>query len=675
MYYYEDEYQRLVAELWNRYIKNGEDMPEEAPHGIRPLIFESWKRSRRHGVSYPDVKNALLSDAKLSKIIAQNEQLMSVAHSYIRNLYALVAGSNFIIALTDSSGNVIDLVGVEGMIETRAKKSSLAVGCNRSEKYSGTCGIGTCLTLKTPVQIWGYEHYIEPHHRYVCSAAPVKNKCGEIIASIDVIGPDEASSPHTLAMVCAAVDGIEKELKMRDAYENLFVLNNQLAAALETINSGIIMFDGAGTITQHNKHAAGMLSANNDMHGRNITDIVTSDARFSRLTDLDENIADSEITVVTGAGAKLNLSVSVSVIRNELGEKRSTVLVLDEQRKLHKIAARLSGFTANYTFGDIIGSSDDITEIKHLGRIAAKSDSTVLILGENGVGKDMFAQAIHNAGKRSKGPFIPINCASLPKGLVESVLFGYESHSFTGALKNGQPGRFELADGGTIFLDEIGDMPMELQASLLRVLQSKTITRIGGKNSIAVDVRVIAATNLDLAALVEKKRFRPDLYYRLNVLNFQMPPLRRHISDIPLLAAHFIEICNARMGSCVKGISEGAMRRLKEYDWPGNVRELENIIERAMHVMDTDGDIITENELSGEVTGGTRRKQPLTFTRDEPDAVRVPAPNDDEYSLIASALSRAHGNVTKASSALGISKNTLYRCIRRYGIQADDYRL
>ncbi|MDR3296151.1 MAG: sigma 54-interacting transcriptional regulator [Clostridiales Family XIII bacterium] len=664
-----DEYQNAIARLWRRYIENDASMPDAPPDGIRPVIFESWRRAKRHKISPLEVKDKILSQPELAQITAQNKSLLSVAHSYTQNLYHFVKDSNFIIALTDSDGYVIDLIGVEGQIEARAQKSSLTVGCNRSERYAGTCGIGTCIAIGEPVQIWGYEHYIQPHHNYVCSAAPIRNKDGAVIACLDVIGPGDTTTQHTLAMVCAAADGIEKEMKMREAYEKMFIINHQLSSTLESISSGIVMFDNMGVVTQCNKRAALILKLPyDDIRGHNMADVLDLNAGPADLLDLSENISRLEFSVMNAAGAKLNLSVSASVIRNEQGEKRSTVLVMEEQHNLNKMATRISGFTAKYNFDDIIGASPALAEVKALGQITARSNSNVLILGESGTGKDLLAQAIHNASWRASGPFIPINCGSLPKGLVESELFGYESGSFTGASKNGCPGKFELAEGGTIFLDEIGDMSIEIQATLLRVLQTKHIIRIGGTASIPVDVRIIAATNVDLASRIEENRFRRDLYYRLNVLTFSLPPLRRHMSDVPLLIDHFISEYSARMSLDMKGISESALHRLMCYEWPGNIRELENIIERALNL--ATGDCITEKELGIEIPALPLQK--IWGSRGEPD---LPRGRENDPGLIMAALKKERGNVTKAALLLRTPKRTLYRQIKKFEIELRDFRL
>ncbi len=664
-----EEYSKKLYHYWNLYIEKNLPMPETLDD-IRPFIYESWKRSKANRVSHHEVKDAKLNSTQLRYAFARNETLMSVAHSYILKLYSYVKGSNFIIALTDNSGFVIDLVGEDHEIQLRAKKSGLTMGCNRSEEYSGTNGIGTCLATGKPIQIWGREHYIEPHHNYVCSAAPIKNPYGKIIGCLDVIGPVGAVHSHTLAMVCAAVDGIEKEIKMREAYDKISTTNNQLVSTIQSISSGIIMIDNMGIITHHNARAMQFLKLpNNHCKNENLANILNLKHAPFNLLELKHDISNREITLKNHLGFTLNLSLSALIIYNTHHEKINTVLVIEEQRQIHKMVSKMSGFTARFTFDSIIGISEQIKQAISIGKMAAQSNSNVLILGESGTGKELMAQSIHNESDRSNGPFIAINCGSLPKGLIESELFGYEGGAFTGANKDGQPGKFELASGGTIFLDEIGDMALELQTTLLRVIQTREIVRIGGRRPKKIDVRIMAATNVNLSESVKNKSFRSDLYYRLNVLSILIPPLRQRTEDIPVLIDHFIQYYNQSMGKAVKGLATEALNRMITHNWSGNVRELENIIERALNL--TQGDIISEAELPSEFFPEGQSKSTLI---EIPDQTSTESGKCKEMSRIIKALEKEEGNITNASITLGIPKRTLYRKLQKYKIDVNEYR-
>lgn len=664
------DYQKILLEYWNQYIVNSAPMPEEIPH-IRPVIYESWKRSKGNGVYPFEIKDATLKKEDLDQLLRRNQNLIQVSHSYIQNLYSHVKGSNFIIALTDNHGYVIDLVGQDKKIQDRAKRSGLTLGCSRNESYAGTNGIGTCLETGAPIQIWGCEHYIEPHHNYVCSAAPIRDPRGIIIGCLDFVGPVEAVHSHTLAMVCAAVDGIEKELKMKESYERITMVNNQLLTTIQSINSGIIMVDNLGIITQYNERAKQFLRLPRlDLFRKNLANIIDFDKSSMNILDTRKDFANREVTLCNNLGTSLNLSLTASIIYDGFHEKQGILFVIEEQRRVHKLVSKMSGFFARYTFESIICGSPAMEEAINIGKLAAQNDSTVLILGESGTGKELMAQAIHNASDRASGPFIAINCSSLPRGLIESELFGYEGGSFTGANKDGNPGKFELASGGTIFLDEIGDMPLDLQATLLRVIQTREITRIGGKMAKPVDVRIMAATNVNLAESVQNKNFREDLYYRLNVFPVLIPPLEQRKEDIPVLIDHFIQGYDHRGKSHISGISNEALEVLMAYSWPGNVRELQNIIERMVNM--SEGPLLTERDVPDEILKGIPTA-PVNFSA--PILKRSPAGMSTERSRIIDQLRTDEGNVTKTAAALGIPKRTLYRKLDKYSIDPSAFRL
>ena len=306
-----------------------------------------------------------------------------------------------------------------------------------------------------------------------------------------------------------------------------------------------------------------------------------------------------------------------------------------------------------YRFHDIISKNPRMRAVLELASEVASLRSTVLVRGESGTGKELVARAIHFSGDRASKPFIAVSCAALAETLLESELFGYEKGAFTGAAER-KKGKFELANSGTIFLDEIGDIPPKLQADLLRVLQERSFYRLGGTEEVKVDVRVVAATHHDLQQAVQEGRFRDDLYYRLNVIEVQIPPLRERREDIPLLARHFVDRLAHEIGKEVNGLTEGAMKALLDHNWPGNVRELENAIERAIVTSRTG--TITEDDLTFLAANGGVKTAQL------PDLPLA----DLEKLAIEATLRRTSGNVKEAAQRLGIDRSTLYEKIKRY---------
>ncbi len=330
-------------------------------------------------------------------------------------------------------------------------------------------------------------------------------------------------------------------------------------------------------------------------------------------------------------------------------------------RRLRKENERLKQeIETRYTFGNLIGRSAGMQEVFNLIERVAPSRATVLLCGESGVGKDMVARAIHFNSPRRNQPLVKINCSALPENLMESELFGYEKGAFTGATV-GRPGKFEQADSGTVFLDEIGDVPMAVQVKLLRVLQEREIERLGSNRVRQIDVRVIAATNVDLRAALEGGRFREDLYYRLNVMPINIPSLRERREDVPALAQHFMN----KHGNGAQCLSRAALEKLMSYDWPGNVRELENVIERSLLLARRD-------ELSAEdvrIEMGPRARQSSSEAAFLPAGMTL-----DEYekSILKEALRRANGNKSQAARILGITRNALRYRLGQIGIEDKD---
>jgi DNA-binding NtrC family response regulator len=312
--------------------------------------------------------------------------------------------------------------------------------------------------------------------------------------------------------------------------------------------------------------------------------------------------------------------------------------------------------TRQYSVHDVISKNPRMREIMDLASEVASLRSTVLIQGESGTGKELVARALHNAGDRAAKPFVAVSCAALAETLLESELFGHEKGSFTGASQQKQ-GKFEMADGGTIFLDEIGDISPKLQVDLLRVLQDRAFYRVGGSQEVRVDVRVVAATHVNLQQAVADGKFRDDLFYRLNVIEIRIPPLRERREDIPLLAVHFVERLAHVLGRNVNELSEGALRRLLDYNWPGNVRELENAVERA--IVTCRGRILTEDDF------GFLAHATATPAWSIPPGATI---QDMERALITVTIQRTQGNIKEAASVLGIDRSTLYEKIKRYEI-------
>jgi DNA-binding NtrC family response regulator len=401
-------------------------------------------------------------------------------------------------------------------------------------------------------------------------------------------------------------------------------------------------------------------------------DIVLTDLKMPKMDGLElmakikELCPDTQIIMITAyatvhtAVQAIKMGAYDYLVKPFNPEEISLLInrLIDSQQLKKEISILRKELKKQYQFHDLASKSRKMQEVFEFARTIARSNSNVLILGESGTGKELLARAIHNESERAGGPFVPVSCVALTETLLESELFGHEKGAFTDAVAQ-KKGKFEVADGGTIFLDEIGDITPKLQLNLLRVLQEREFTRVGGAQSIKVDVRVIAATNRNLKKAVDDGTFRDDLYYRLNVISIELPPLRERKEDVPLLVQAFIEKFNISMGKRVERISEEALDSLMKYDWPGNVRELENVIERAM--------VVTKDNL---ITAENLHLSPQVWKKD--DGVSSP----DEQSI--KAVERTHiekvlvannWNIQKSAEILGIDRVTLYNKIKRYNLK------
>jgi len=459
-------------------------------------------------------------------------------------------------------------------------------------------------------------------------------------------------------------DLIATKLIEQEQTDKLKRLAKELEIVLNSVDRGIILVDKQGYILKYNNKAQELFQlaqSNNQLI--NITEI-SKDFTNSNILLAQKEIKNKEfIYEKKEGGGKLRglFDTKPIMLDNEL------LGILYSISNLKDVLNFVNNLTTNSvvtTFDTIIGNSPVLEKVKVAAKKASNSPSTILIQGESGTGKELFARAIHFESERKNKPFIPINCAAIPEQLLESELFGYVEGAFTGAKKKGKTGKFELAHKGTIFLDEIGEMPLHLQSKLLRVLQDYVIEKVGGAYYIPVDVRVIAATNQDLERKILEGEFRHDLYYRLNVIPITIPPLRERKEDLEILVQHFLEKYNRILKKNIRKVAYDVMALLDTYDWPGNVRELENTIEYAVNMCNSS--TISLEDLPTKLK--IKKEKNLTISQEK----NITPITDLEIAEIKKTL-EIYGNtkngILKASKALGISKATLYRKLKTYNLQ------
>lgn len=482
---------------------------------------------------------------------------------------------------------------------------------------------------------------------------------GSVIGCFDLSGAVEAAHPHTLALVVAGAFSVESLLAMSHQTQ-------LMRTAADGLHEAVLMLDEQLQLRWFNKTADKAFGLSDlkqpTMEFRNIMPDVDWDTLLQMKRQSEPLYMNDMRFVLPKQIQRLSAAISVTVDASG----RTITVILRRQEHLIRSVNQVSGNQATYTFADIFAIDPLMKQVLERARQYAGYDGSVLIEEASGTGKELFAQAIHNGSSRAEGPFVAVNCASLPRDLIESELFGYEKGSFTGALKEGNPGKFELANHGTLFLDEIGEMPLEFQAKLLRAVETLRIRRIGGKEEKKLDVRVLASTNRNLKRQVKQGLFRGDLYYRLNVLKLDIPPLRERPDDVEYCANQFLQRFNNRYPDRKREFSPLFLQALKQYDWPGNVRELQNSIERAFYT--SEQAVITSEDFR-HVMDDARLPVAAaeTVSADKSGGM-------DERDLYSKVLEQSDRNVAAAAQAVGVSVATFYRICKKHGIQPKQIR-
>ncbi|MEL7649487.1 MAG: sigma 54-interacting transcriptional regulator [Sedimentibacter sp.] len=649
------------------------DIKREIKRFEKDYVRNEWEESVRLGVKREQLpKSRILDKEGVKRLLKEKKTLIEVAKPFMRELYDIVNNSGFSVTLTDENACLLDFVGDKDIIENSVNKVNFVIGSYWTPDCLGNTAIYTSIKYKKPIQLVGNEHYLYNYGDWTCSSSPIMVN-GQLIGAISMKGYSKHTHLHTLGMVVAATKAIENQLVI---IEKNVKLNNNMRyqqAVSEFIDSGFIAIDHQGIVTFLNNAGAEILNVNSeDIVGKHIESL------FGETTDILE-------VLKTRKGYEnreykkydRNRKITLHLIKtaNPIIDCNGKIIgVIEKFSKIKTINNMIRNFVGNYgkfTFDEIITDDSAMKKAIKLAKIAANSESKVIVYGESGTGKELFVQSIHNASNRSDESFIAMNCSAIPNELIESELFGYESGSFTGASKDGHLGKFEMANGGTLFLDEIGDMPLHMQVKMLRCIQSNQITRIGSSNIIDLDVRIICATNKNLMDECKNGNFREDLYYRLNVLSIVIPPLRERKGDIRLLLNHFIEIMNRKLGKNIKTVSDNALRLLENYDWPGNVRELENMMERAVNICDRE--VIDVEDLSENITN-QKYKSINTIAKELTCAVtgKALSPVEEaEYKMLHEALTAARGNISKTAGILRLSRNTVYSRINKYSIDVE----
>ncbi len=637
------------------------------PKKYADYVVNGWTRCES---SKTDINSNMcffnISAFDLNTLLSENKDLIYHSENVINSISEYM---DFFISvfLVNKDGYILK----ENKISNSSANSTvnLTVGGRITERFNGNTALSTSIIENKPICLVGEEHYCKVYYDYSTLSAPIFYN-GEIIGLLAAIGLKSDIDSHSLGMIAAAAKAIEIEYEADKINKQIIAKNKSESAIVETLTDGVLTVDKDGFVTFMNQVGAEILCVNlENSIGKHISDVVDFKPVILDVLKTGKGYMDKEFLLTKKTGEKIHFIKTAVPLKDENGNIVTVVDTFRKIKRVNKLFNELNGAYANFCFDDIIGSSSKIQDCIIKAKAAAGSTSNVLITGESGTGKELIAQSIHSYSDRKNQPFVSINCGAIPRELLESELFGYEPGSFTGASTKGRMGKFELADGGTIFLDEIGEMPIDMQVKLLRVIQEKKLTRIGGHHVFDLDVRIIAATNKDLYEQCKKGVFREDLYYRINVLHVKLTPLRERKEDINALIQHFINKLNVKLNKEIIDISAPAMKKMISYNWPGNVRELENTIERAVNLCS--GNVINEEDIfieklkeeSSSFNENLKSKNADIISETDIEPLEA-----TEKKAIERALAISGGNITSTANLLKVTRNTIYNKMKKYNL-------
>ncbi|MDR1920775.1 MAG: sigma 54-interacting transcriptional regulator [Candidatus Adiutrix sp.] len=637
-----------IKEAKNRFLADG-----GLSALIRPEVAESWRRCS--GRLDPSThKPAQPSPKYVAELLRKNRLLISHGSTIIDSICENLDESIYYMCLTDSAGRALYIN--KGYFNKKGPIDFLALGVCFDEESAGANSIALALLHKRDMLIQGAEHFLNPSEAVTCATSIIRDQAGSILGTITITF-DIGQYNDLLPGLAATATKLVEERLSRVRYHEI------LDHVVDNTHESIIVLDSNLKIIKTNPQFLQLLGLNKeDIDLINVTDMFQG-LDFKKLL-IEKGATELGEVTLKQQNRRCRVNLHIYPVYNDQGLD-CLVIFCQEIRSLIIMSRKFSGKTNYYTFKDIITNDPQMVKlIDHCRRIA-ELDFPILIQGASGVGKELFAQSIHSGGPRADKPFMAVNCAALPLSLIESELFGYEKGAFTGA-QTSKPGKFELADDGTIFLDEIGELPLDVQSKLLRVLDNFKVSRIGGRDDKPLNVRLVAATNRNLPEEIARNNFREDLYYRLNVMNITIPPLRERKGDIALLARHFLSQLNLKSQSpSPKVFPDYTLDALSAYRWPGNIREMQNAVIKAYYLCS--GHEIEPRHFSF-ITAGKDANKP----RNEETAKSQPI-SSTERDKIVEALSRCRGNVAEAAAALSMPTSSLYRKIKKYDLTAKNF--
>lgn len=645
-----------VENEWKKLI-NGESVNKNV---LRSMIYESWMRSLKNNINpYVLCQNLFISEKEI-ELFYNSKEMEKEYGDILTEISEIVKQMNVTFTVFDKNANLKRILVYPD--NSYGEKKVLNVA---AEDKIGTNAVCLALKEKKPIQIVGAEHFNHYLHNANCSAAPIHNEAGEIIGAINISSFITKHTVETLGLVASISKILDSYLLVNKMLRKLTICNFTLSKIIEYLPNGIIYLNSKNEIINYNQKLLNLLNINKNEDNETINKEM--ERYFGKINlSQDEKELDQKEIILKVKNRKKSFLISTKKILDYDNQNKGRLMIFEDTNKVLKLQNILRGNKAEYTFESIIGNNHKIQQVKSMAKKIAGSSAAVLIYGESGTGKEVFAQAIHNASLRKDNAFVAINCGAIPSELIESELFGYEPGAFTGALKGGKPGKLEIASEGTLFLDEVESMPLNVQIKMLRAISTSKITRIGGIDEISINIRLISATKKDLLEESENGTFREDLYYRLNIVTLKLPPLRERKSDIPTLVKYFVEMFSKQFDLEEIKVDEKVMEVLPLYYWRGNVRELKNVIERSI-LLRSNEKVLTIENIPKKILKAYNYKSLLA----EMDTKINSSMNNDrkllkigEEIIIELVLKKEKGNLTKTAERLGISRPTLYKKIK-----------
>jgi sigma-54 dependent transcriptional regulator, acetoin dehydrogenase operon transcriptional activator AcoR len=647
---------------------------------MHEAIANSHERSRQYGLcpnETPEFSAGLKAEFKMA--VEANQSLLRRSAPIMDMLYEQIAGAHSMLVLTDSAGTILHSLGDDDFLQ-RAQKVALAKGVNWSERNKGTNAIGTAIATQAPSLVHGEEHYFKSNHFLTCSAAPIFGPTGSMFGVLDVTGDQRSYQAHTLALMRMSARMIEDGL-FNDEFKSVTVMRfHERSEFLGSLQECLVALSSDGKLIGANRAALQCMGISE--HQLSLQSALSMfGATHGELHDRGSKAADKPLVLCLPNGRTISTSVrpapSSAAFAASSGVARAFSIEklgkdhTETTGQVHSSAATACHATSGVSLSSLRTSDAQINSVIDKIERTLNRDIPLLLMGDTGTGKEWMARAYHVSSNRNKGPFVALNCAALPEGLIESELFGYEEGAFTGAKRRGAQGKIAQADGGTLFLDEIGDMPSSLQGRLLRVLQERQVMPLGAGKPISVNFAIVCATHRSLRQMVDSGQFREDLFYRLNGMTVKLPKLASR-TDLNEIIRWILQTESGR----VMTLDDAVLHNFQRYSWPGNLRQLSNILRTAI-AMAGDSNQITLADLPDDFLEECQQAvgtyaADLTLNSNPPgfqvfempsatNALGFVKLDEQEKKLIEQTLQSVGGNISEAAKRLGISRNTIYR--------------